>query len=111
MIFGGESSSEEPGSNDSDDAYSGNASREEEAEILYIPHVKNTEEASEMVMNIEGRVDKMQDAISNMDKRMSYNIRLFGSIMYECETKKRDEFKEFNLMKRENMNDRLTKAN
>lgn len=62
-------------------------------------------------MDIEGRVDKMQDAISNMDKRMSYNIRLFGSIMYETETKKKNEFKEFNLMKRECMNDRLTKAN
>ena len=64
-----------------------------------------------MVDNIEGRVDKMQDAISNMDKRMSYNIRLFGSIMYESETHKRNDFKEFNLMKHETMNDRLSKAN
>lgn len=54
----------------------------------HIKHVDNTEEASEMVSEIEGRVDKMQDAIANMDKRMSYNIRLLGSIMYESETKK-----------------------
>ena len=45
-----------------------------------------------------------------MDKRMSYNIRLVGSIMYETETKKKNEFKEFNLMKKETMTDRLTKA-
>ena len=30
-----------------------------EKEHEHIPHVKNTEEASEMVMNIEERVDKM----------------------------------------------------
>ena len=80
---------------------SGNEDFEESFEIenRHIPHVKNTEEASEMVTNIEARVDKMQDAISNMDKRMSYNIRLFGSVMYESETHKKNNFKEFNLMK------------
>jgi hypothetical protein len=31
--------------------------------------------------------------------------------MYETETKKKNDFKEFNLMKRETMDDRLTKAN
>jgi hypothetical protein len=46
-----------------------------------------------------------------MDKRMSYNIRLFGSIMYESETSKKNDFKEFNLMKKETMDDRLSKAN
>jgi hypothetical protein len=53
-----------------------------------------------MINEIEDRVDKMQEAISSMDKRMSYNVRLMGSIMYESETKKKDEFSTFNLMKK-----------
>ena len=44
------------------------------------------EDAYEMVDNIEQKVSRMSKAIQTMDKRMSYNIRLIGSIIYENET-------------------------
>ena len=41
---------------------------------------------------------------------MSFNMRLFSSVMYETEFKKKNEFKEFNLMKKETMVDRCNKV-
>jgi len=40
------------------------------------------EEAGEMVEEVESQVNNYSDAIKEMDKKMSYNLRLISSMIY-----------------------------
>lgn len=43
--------------------------------------IHSVEEAYELVDNIEEKMNKITNAIRGMDKRMSYNLRLLGSLI------------------------------
>jgi hypothetical protein len=55
------------------------------------------EEAGEMVEDVENQVMNYSNAIKDMDKKMSYNLRLISSMIYD-QPQKQDGEKN-NLMK------------
>jgi conjugal transfer/entry exclusion protein len=55
------------------------------------------EEAGEMVEEVENQIMNYSNAIKDMDKKMSYNLRLISSMIYNQPEKENGEIS--NLMK------------
>jgi hypothetical protein len=46
---------------------------------------KNTvEDAFSLVHTVEKKMGEISNVLSSMDKRMAYNLRLIGSVTYDC---------------------------
>lgn len=64
-------------------------SEEEENENETAPRkekdIQGVEDAYELVDSIEDKMNKIANVIRGMDKRMSYNLRLLGSVVVQDE--------------------------
>jgi len=78
---------EEPSDSDSDE-------NEKDSNPRKKKEVAGIEAAYEFVEDVENKMSKIGDVIRGMDKRMSYNLRLVGSVIAS-------DYKELDQMKKE----------
>ena len=78
---------------------------EETHEKKKVKDIAGVEEAYEFVERIEDKMSKISNVIRGMDKRMSYNLRLIGSVVARDEQEEQEEVQRPALMDEQSKQD------